>query len=75
MSTPIARLRYLRPGEAVAGMVVALERSGNRLYIGHITDISEEPARRHPHRRRCVVRVSTRLDMRDNEDCLLVGIP
>lgn len=69
----IGRLTYLRPGQAVPGLIVALERSGNRLFTGHISAISQEPERRHPHRRICTVRLTNGATMRDNEDCLLVG--
>ncbi len=68
---PIIHATYLRPGQAHLGMVVAVERSGNRFGIGHITAISEEPEHRHPHQRICTVRVG-KGDMRDNECDLLV---
>ena len=69
------RLTYLSIGQAVQGLIVAAERSGNRLLTGHIVAIREAPPRRHPRARICTVKQANRLTFQESEDRLLVVVP
>lgn len=71
--TKVSRLSYLRPGEAVVGQQVQLERSGNRLIAGTIKAI--EDARRAGRPRICSVQVGRQpLPIREYEDRLQIEV-
>ncbi len=68
------RLSYLKPGEAVLGMKVCIEKSRNKLLVGRIVEIEEAPARQAPRPRRCAVKVQWRpAPVWELEDRLLAG--
>ncbi len=69
----VARLTYLKAGQAEVGLHVQVEKSHNQLLGGVITGIEEPPARRHGRPRRCLVRLSSRRTIREYEDRLLIG--
>jgi len=66
-------MAYLKAGEAVIGMRVCVERSRNKLLMGRIVAIEEQPSWRTGKARRCRVHLRYSRQVREYEDRLLIG--
>ena len=67
----VQRVTHLKPGEAVVGMEISIERSRNRLLCGRIVAIQERPYHQRRLARRCTIRLHRSRTVYEYEDRLL----